>query len=69
LVIETEDGRVIAVEIKAGSRISARQLAGIRQLREKLGGRFLGGINFYTGRLAYTIEDRIHVLPLDACWS
>jgi hypothetical protein len=38
-VLERNDGQVIAVEIKAGSRISGEDFRGLRQLKERLGPR------------------------------
>jgi hypothetical protein len=68
LVMERMDGSVAAVKVKAGSRPSAAKLNGLRTLRRKLGAQFLGGVVLYTGSRAYTIDDRLHVLPLDRLW-
>ena len=35
LVLERDDGQVIAVDIKAGSRISGEDFRGLRQLKER----------------------------------
>jgi uncharacterized protein len=68
LVVERMDGSVAAVEVKAGSRPPAATLDGLRALRRKLGKQFLGGVVLYTGSRPYTIEDRLHVVPLDRLW-
>ncbi len=39
LVLERDDGQVIAIEVKAGSRISGEDFRGLRQLKERLGSR------------------------------
>lgn len=69
IVIETDEGAVVGIEVKAGSRVQARDLSGLRRLRDKLGRRFVGGVALYTGGRAFTIEDRLHVLPVDRLWS
>ena len=68
LVLERDDGAVIAFEIRAGTRIGGEDLAGIRALRSRLGTRLATAVVLYTGALAYTHEDGTTVLPLDALW-
>jgi uncharacterized protein len=69
LVLERDDGQVIAVEIKAGSRISGEDFRGLRQLKERLGPRLEEAIILHTGEHAYTHEGWITVLPLDRLWA
>lgn len=69
LVIESHDGRVAGVEVKAASSPQDTDFRGLRVLRQKLGARFIAGIVLTIGRMAYTQEDRLHVLPLDAVWA
>jgi len=69
LVLERDDGQVIAVEIKAGSRISGEDFRGLRQLKERLGHRLEDAIILHTGEHAYTHDDWITVLPLDRLWA
>lgn len=68
LVIEAGDGRVVAFEIKAASRIAGDDLKGLRELRAHLGEAFVAGVAFYTGSRSYTYEDRLHVMPVDRLW-
>ena len=69
LVLERDDGQVIAIEIKAGSRISSEDFRGLRQLKERLGPRLEEAIILHTGEHAYSHEDWITVLPLDRLWA
>jgi predicted AAA+ superfamily ATPase len=69
LVLERDDGAVIAFEIKAGTRVDGADLAGLRALRARLGSNLLAAVVLYTGQLAYTHEDGTTVLPLDALWT
>jgi uncharacterized protein len=68
LVLERDDGQVIAFEVKAGSRVSTEDLRGLRQLRERLGSRLQEAIVLYTGEHAYTSEGWVRFLPLDRLW-
>ncbi|GII80886.1 hypothetical protein Sru01_58680 [Sphaerisporangium rufum] len=69
LVLERDDGQVIAFEVKAGSRIHGEDLRGFRALKERLGDRMRMGVMLYTGDYAYTHEDGVTVLPLDTLWT
>lgn len=69
LVVERDDGAVLAFEIKAAGRARAHDLAGLTKLRDALGNSFAGGILLYLGQRAYTAADRVHVLPVDSLWQ
>ena len=65
--MEREDGKVAALEVKAGTRV-AGDLGGLLALRRKLGSQFLGGVVLYTGARAYTHESGMHVVPVNRLW-
>jgi len=69
LVLERDDGQVIAVEVKAGSRISGEDFRGLRQLKDRLGPQLEEAIILHTGEHAYTHDDWVTVLPLDRLWA
>jgi hypothetical protein len=69
LVLERDDGAVIAFEVKAGTRVHGEDLRGIKTLRARLGDRLLAAIVLYTGAFSYTHDDGTLVLPLDALWK
>lgn len=68
LVIEFDDGRILAIEVKAGGKVSGKDLNGLRALRGELGDAFIAGIALHTGARSYTAEDRVHVMPIDHLW-
>lgn len=69
LVVEDDRGRVVGIEVKAAGRVRGEQnLRGLRLLRDKLGDRFAAGVALYTGERSFTVEDRVHVLPVDRLW-
>jgi predicted AAA+ superfamily ATPase len=69
LVMESYDGRTAGIEVKASSRVSQQDLRGLRMLRDKLGGAFTGGVLLNLGERSYTIDERIHVLPVSTLWA
>jgi predicted AAA+ superfamily ATPase len=69
LVIEHDDGTVVAFEVKASERATAPAFRGLAQLRDTLGTRFAAGIIFTTGQRSYTYADRLHAMPIDRLWQ
>ncbi len=68
LVVEFEDGRVLAFEVKAGERVSGKDFAALRKLRDSLGARFIAGVALSLGSRSYSFEDRLHVMPTERLW-
>lgn len=69
LVLETDDGRVLGFEVKAASRVTGDDFKGLRQLRDRLGESFVAGLALHTGSRSFTIDDRLHALPIDRLWT
>lgn len=67
-VLETPDGRVVGVEVKAGATIRTEDLRGLRSLARTLGDQFVGGYVLYTGQQTLSLGDDIRAVPLDALW-
>ena len=67
-VLETPDGRVIAIEVKAGATVRTEDLAGLRHLANRLGSRFVAGYVLYTGQQTLPFGERLRALPIDALW-
>lgn len=68
-VAELDDGSVVAVEVKAGSRVDPRDLSALRKLRAALGDSLKAAVVLYTGERAYRIEEGIHAMPIDGLWT
>jgi hypothetical protein len=68
-VVETPDGRVIGVEVKASATVRTEDLTGLRNLANHLKERFVAGYVFYTGQQTLPFGEKIKALPLDALWS
>jgi predicted AAA+ superfamily ATPase len=69
LVIERSNGDVVGIEIKASATPRPRDAAGLKFLREKLGGRFRQGFLLHLGPNQIPLGDRILGLPLAAIWA
>ena len=69
LVVERDDGRVVAAEVKAGALVSARDIKAMLRLRDSLGGLFHEGIIFNTASVGYTHPSGIRVVPIDRLWT
>jgi predicted AAA+ superfamily ATPase len=68
LVVEFDDGGVLAFEVKAAERVAGDDFRALRKLRDAIGARFIAGVALSTGRRSYTYEDRLHVMPIDRLW-
>lgn len=69
VVIETPDGRIIGVEVKAGATVRTEDLGGLRNLASLVGDRFIAGYVLYTGQQTLPFGPKIRALPMDALWS
>ena len=68
-ILETPDGRVVAIEVKAGATVRSEDLAGLRHLAQRLGSRLVAGYVLYTGQQTLPFGDRLRALPIDALWN
>jgi predicted AAA+ superfamily ATPase len=68
VVLETPDGRVVGVEVKAGATVRTEDLSGLRHLANHVGDRFVAGFVLYTGQQTLPFGSRIRALPMDALW-
>jgi uncharacterized protein len=69
IILESRDGLVAGVEVKASSSVRAGDVAGLRLLADRLGDRFAGGVVLYTGEQPVPFGDRLLALPLAALWE
>ncbi|MGL5857044.1 MAG: ATP-binding protein [Angustibacter sp.] len=68
-VLEVPDGRIVAIEVKAGATIRSEDLAGLRHLASKAGDRLVAGYVLYTGQQTLPFGERLRALPMDALWQ
>jgi predicted AAA+ superfamily ATPase len=68
-ILETPDGRVAAIEVKASSTLEAADFRRFDRLRETLGSRFVRGVIFYTGDRVLPFGDRLQAWPVSLLWD
>jgi predicted AAA+ superfamily ATPase len=67
-VLETPDGRVVGIEVKAGTNVRSEDLAGLRYLERRAGARFVAGFVLYTGQQTLPLGPKLRAVPLEALW-
>ncbi len=71
-IIETSDGRVLAVEVKASTvprAVDASPMARIRDKLDRLGSDFTAGVVFHTGDRRVPHGNRLVGLPVADLWT
>ena len=63
LIIERDDQRVLAMEVKLGATVSDREVRHLRWLRDEIGDDLLDAVVITTGPEAYRRSDGIGVVP------
>jgi len=67
-IVERDDGRVVAIEVKASTLIQPSDFRALELLRAKLGSTFTAGVVLYPGTQSFQAGDRILALPIDKLW-
>lgn len=69
LILETDDGRIAGIEVKATSNVLARDTRWLSQLRDRLGSQFVAGVVLHTGTTSAPFGPRITAAPIDIIWA
>jgi len=69
IVLEDARGRVVGVEVKAASSVSASDFRHLKALREALGDRFIRGVVLHTGSEGVPFSGDLLALPVSALWQ
>lgn len=69
VVLETPDGRVAGVEVKAGATVRSEDFKGLRYLQEKAGPALVAGVVLYTGSDAVPFGEDLWAVPMSSLWS
>lgn len=69
LVLESAAGKLIGIEVKATSKISATDFRGLRAFRELTGSRFHRGVLLYTGSEGLPFGPDLFALPVSSLWT
>jgi predicted AAA+ superfamily ATPase len=68
LVLESGDGRVVGIEVKAGATIRSDDLRGLRLFEQRLGPDFAAGIVLCSAPEPRHLGGRLWIMPLSALW-
>lgn len=62
LIVEREDGKILAIEVKLAATVSEKDFRQLRWLKSKLGEELVDSVVLYSGKYAYR-QDGIAVIP------
>ena len=68
-LLESPDGRVVALEVKAAATLGAADFKWLSLLHDKIRSRFAGGFVLYAGRDPVPWGDRLAGIPLSTLWT
>lgn len=69
LILETADGRVVAIEVKAGETPKREWFHWLAHIRDRLGDPFVLGLVLYTGGQVLPFGDRLVAAPIPTLWE
>ncbi len=69
LVLQTPDGRVAGLQVKAGATVTSTDTRWLTSLRDDLGDRFVAGVVLHTGQTSVAVSDRIWAAPIEVLWA
>jgi uncharacterized protein len=68
-VLESSDGRVLALEVKTGQTPKPEWFRWLTRMRDAIGERFVGGVALYGGRDTLPFGERLLAVPISALWG
>lgn len=69
VVLETRDGRVAAIEVKAARDVDDDDFRHLRWFRDTVGERFVSGVVLHLGERTLPAGDRLTSMPVSALWT
>ena len=68
-ILDTNDGRIVGVEVKASATVVGKDFNGLRRLQAQAGDAFTAGVVLYAGRESLSFGPHLKALPLTALWE
>lgn len=68
-VLESADGRIAGIEVKAAASVRSEDFKGLRSLAETAGSHFARGIILYNGRSTVSFCETMAAVPISALWN
>jgi len=69
IVLEAADGRIVGIECKSSSSVSADTFKGMHSLKEDAGKKFHRGIVLYIGTSTVSFSKQFQAVPASALWE
>jgi predicted AAA+ superfamily ATPase len=69
IVLEDRSGKLVGIEVKASSTVTAQDFKGLHALAEIAGKRFYRGIVLYTGAEDVSFGENLFALPVGTLWK
>lgn len=69
IVLEDARGRIVGIEVKAGMAVGTGDIAGLKDLREAAGDKWVRGILLHPGLGITPFAKDIHAVPMSALWE
>jgi hypothetical protein len=68
IVLEDRAGKLVGIEVKASSTVTAQDFKGLRALAETTGKRFHRGVVLYSGSESLPFGPELYAIPVNALW-
>lgn len=68
-VLETRDGKIVGIEVKAQSAVKAEDFKGLKFLQEHTKKKFQRGIVLYAGTEIVSFGENLYAMPISALWE
>jgi len=68
LILEIPNGKLVGIEVKSSSSISANDFTGLRDLEAATGKKFHSGVVLYAGKHILPFGKRLWAMPISSIW-
>jgi predicted AAA+ superfamily ATPase len=69
LVLESDDGMIAGIEVKASATVKSSDFGGLRTLAEACRNKFASGVVLYGSADLVPFGDRLAAAPLSSLWG
>ena len=69
VVVERPSGEIVGIEVKASATVRARDLRGLKRMRDGAGGRFIAGLVLYAGERTLSLGEGLWAIPISCLWD
>lgn len=69
IVLEDAAGKIVGIEVKAGSTVKTDDLKGLRMLADSVGSKFIRGVVLYCGSEHVPFGPKLTAVPMSELWN